>query len=281
MVTVNAATAEAQTEMEEQARAAFRLGRAHYDNGDFLKAAEQFEKAYRLSKKPELLYNIYVAYRDANMTRQAAEALRGYLTDANDIPNRGQLKSRLESLERAIAEEEQKNAAQPVPSAAPAPGTQTVAERQPAQGKPQSSVQTAAPSEPVAESQPQQPSETPMDAGGKGRPLTPFILMGVGGALVIGSIITGVMASSASSELKDKCPSKENCDPELKSTKSRGQALAVTTDIMLFGGIATAGVGVVLFFLQSPSESEPSGEPAPVALGCGPSGCYGSVRVAF
>lgn len=269
LISVATATVAAQSEADERARAAFRLGRAHYDNGDFVNAAEQFEKAYRISKKPELLYNIYVSYRDANMPRQAADALRGYLKDADDIPNRGQLKSRLEALDRTVRQEDETTASQPTPTVAPPPSQPAV----PAAQEPPS--QTAA--EPVSEAGTEQTAETAPQPESESRSLTPFVLMGVGGAMVVGSIITGIVASLDRGKLEKECPSKENCDPDLKSTKSRGQAMAVTTDILLFGGIATAGVGVALFFLQNPSESES----APVALGCGPSGCYGSVRVAF
>src|ERR1700755_2827158 len=57
---------------EEQARAHFRLARAYYDNGDFAQAGIEFEEAYRISQRAALLYNIYLAHRDANDTRKAA-----------------------------------------------------------------------------------------------------------------------------------------------------------------------------------------------------------------
>jgi tetratricopeptide (TPR) repeat protein len=260
---------------EEQARAAFRLGRAYYDNGDFIKAGEQFDKAYRLSKKPELLYNVYVAYRDADMKREAATALRGYLADAKDIPNRGQLKARLETLERSIREEREK--AETSPEAVPIKS----AGANPPLAQPSQPPETVPVGASTPTATPAEPAQGPASSGAK-RSLTPFILMGVGGALVLGSVITGIMASSASSELDDKCPSKEKCDPDLESTKSRGITLALTTDVLLFAGIATAGVGAVLFFLQGSSEdSKPDQQSSPVALGCGPRGCYGSVSLAF
>src|ERR1700748_2588956 len=75
---------------EEKARGHFRLGRAYYDNGDFAQAAIEFEAAYRISGKAALLYNIYLAYRDASDTRHAADALRKYLQLEQKIENRGQ-----------------------------------------------------------------------------------------------------------------------------------------------------------------------------------------------
>lgn len=196
----------AQSDAEEQARAAFRLGRAYYDNGDFVKAAEEFEKAYRISKKPELLYNVYLAYRDANMSREAAKALRGYLSEVNDIPNRAQLKSRLEALERSIKEEEQQGPA-PQPTTQPQPAAPVTPPPEEA-AKPEPAPEAQPPAQPAPGAQPetQQPAPAAKKPEAKsGGSITPFILMGVGGAMIVGSIVTGIMASSDQSKLKKEC----------------------------------------------------------------------------
>lgn len=260
---------------EEQARGAFRLGRAHYDNGDFVKAAKEFERAFELSGKHQLLYNVYLAYRDANMTRQAADALRGYLENTEDVPNRAQLTARLTALERSLDKEEAKKA--PPPAAA-------VSEPEPASEEPAAEPEEPEP-EPAAEEPAAEPEAAPAEEAASGETnLVPFILMGSGGAMIVGSIITGVMASSAQSELEDKCPDKRcPADADLKDledTQSRGQTMAVVTDVLLFGGIAVAGTGLVLFLLEG-AEEEPAGEGVTANLGCSPSGCAGAVRVLF
>src|SRR5690606_25712958 len=89
---------------ENQAREAFERGRIHYDNGDFARAAAAFEEAYKLSGREGLLYNLYLAYRDANEQEKAAEALRNYLVKVEVIENRAQLESRLKALEAGIAQ---------------------------------------------------------------------------------------------------------------------------------------------------------------------------------
>ncbi|HKP60338.1 MAG TPA: tetratricopeptide repeat protein, partial [Polyangiales bacterium] len=114
-------------ENEERARAHFRLGRAHYDNGDFAQAAVEFEEAYRISQRAALLYNIYLAYRDANDTRNAAESLRKYLALEKNIENRGQLEARLASLDRALADNPQPSAAPAAAAVAAAPAQQAPA----------------------------------------------------------------------------------------------------------------------------------------------------------
>src|SRR5262245_23855602 len=168
-------------ENEERARAHFRLGRAHYDNGDFAQAAVEFEEAYRISQRAALLYNIYLAYRDANDTRNAAEALRKYLAREKNIENRGQLESRLAALDRSLAENPQPSAAvAAAPNATPA----AAAAAQPA--TPAEAAPLPAPEAAVAASEPAA-AERPF-------PVVPVVLMGTGGAMILGSVVTGLMA---------------------------------------------------------------------------------------
>jgi tetratricopeptide (TPR) repeat protein len=64
--------------IDAEAREHFQLGRSFYEQGSFQQAAEEFEIAYRLSARPQLLYNVYVARRDAGNQPMAIDALRGY-----------------------------------------------------------------------------------------------------------------------------------------------------------------------------------------------------------
>jgi tetratricopeptide (TPR) repeat protein len=221
---------------EDKARSHFRLGRAHYDNGDFVKAAAEFEAAFAASQKPALLYNVYLAYRDANDTANAARALREYLTKEKEVENRQQLEAKLRALEAALAAE---TAAAPTPAA---PVASQPVEPSPAQASPpEPEPATAADFEATAE------------GGGEGVPVLPIVLMAGGGAMVVTSLITGAMASSAQGELEDGCPTRMSCDPSLADTKDSGETLALVTDVLLFGGIAVAGTGVALFLLGGDS----------------------------
>jgi tetratricopeptide (TPR) repeat protein len=80
---------------EKAARDAFERGRVFYDAGQFEQASLAFEEAYKLSGRDALLYNLYLAYRDASAQEKAAEALRGYLAKVPNIENRAQLEARL------------------------------------------------------------------------------------------------------------------------------------------------------------------------------------------
>lgn len=259
-------TASAQTEAEEQARGHFRLGRAHYDNGDFLRAAQEFEAAFAISQHSQLLYNIYLAYRDANVTNKAAEALKGYLEQVEDVPNRAQLTARLQSLEQSLANEPQ-GGEQPAPTPAADPNV------------------TAPTAEPVATpSDPAMTASTSGTSGGGKSKILPIVLMAAGGALIVGGVITGVMASGKASELEERCPTMRCAmgDQTGMDLQSSGTTLALLTDILIPVGVVSAGVGVVLFLLSGKKDAaaEPP-PPATASVVCGPGMCGGAMRLSF
>lgn len=264
-------------EDEEKARAHFRLGRAHYDNGNFAQAAVEFEEAYRISQRSALLYNIYLAYRDANDTKNAASSLRKYLELQKDVENRGQLEARLAALERSLADG---TASQPVAAAQPQPTEGAPAEQQPAEAQ---GPTEAAPAEATQAA----PAE-------KETNLVPFVLMGTGGAMILGSVVTGIMTSGKQGDLDDAraaCKKRGDCDSlekkefdRIESLQSSGKTLALVTDILLFGGIAVAGTGAVLFILDmgDDSASDTASAYAPKAsVACLPGACAGSVTLKF
>ena len=89
---------------EEEARAHFNLAQLQYRRGRFLDAATEFEAAYALSPRAELLYNIYIAYRDGGDLDSAARSLRRLL-ESDPLPrtlDREHLGARLEALEDQI-----------------------------------------------------------------------------------------------------------------------------------------------------------------------------------
>lgn len=130
----------------------------------------------------------------------------------------------------------------------------------------------------VAES-PSPPEAAPIsvdaqDAQETSSSIVPYLVVGSGGALLVGSAITGLLSYSAKSELDDKCGSdKEYCPPELKSTKERGEGLQIASFILLGTGVAAAVAGFLLM-LVSGDEHEPA-TAIEVSFGCGSSSCYG------
>lgn len=243
---------------EDRARAHFRLGRTHYENGDFEKAAVEFEEAYRLSPEPLLLYNLYVAYRDANELRAAATALRKYLDLAPEIANRPQLEARLEALEKGLADEDARRASDP--SGETEPENQGEAPRGP-DGAP--ATDTAAPTRATR------------------RPIAPFVVIGVGAAVGASAIATGLLARSAQSELERGCPDRTQCDPSLESTRDRGRTFALLTDVLAATGLVTVAAGVTWWLLARKRARQEEGALRSVGLACVREGCVGSVGMRF
>jgi len=232
-----------QTASEHSARHHFRLGLAHYESGAFRQAATEFESAYELSQRPELQHNLYVAYRDANDFRRAAEALRRYLNLLPDADNATVLRGRLEALDATLA---------------------------------RGDVAPASPSTDGAASQ----SETGHAPSNDDAPesLSPvgFVVAGSGVALLGASLATGLLASAASDELASRCPD-GSCPAgyDHEAVSSEGQVLAWTTDALLGVGGALLITGAVLIAALRESEDLEGG------ASCSPEGCVGVLRGRF
>jgi tetratricopeptide (TPR) repeat protein len=111
---------------DEEARTLFREGEAAYGEGRFEEALDRFQRAYELSQRVALLYNVGLAAMNVGKDREALEAFRGYLASDQDLPNRAIVEARVVTLERRIAEqaaeEERLREAQSRTSGAPGVG---------------------------------------------------------------------------------------------------------------------------------------------------------------
>lgn len=212
--------------MDQEAREHFQLGRTFYDAGRFQQAAEEFEAAYRLSGRPQLLYNLYVAHRDAGELDKAIVSLRTYLDKVPEAPDRVNLKARLQSLEQqAQKHAEQEARAQQAAEAgraAAAPKTRTEIKRS----------------------------------------VVPWVLLGTGGALLVGSVATGVMAQSKAKDLDDACGGSD-CPASQQSNIDTTRTLAITTDVLWGLGAASAATGLVLWLTGALDEERQ----VPIAMG--------------
>ena len=222
---------------EQAARSAFARGRAAYDNGHFAEAARAFEEAYRLSGKDALLYNLYLAHRDANHQEEAAEALRAFLAKVPDIDNHGQLEARLKALDEGIAWER--------------------AQREKAQALEREAAKPA-------------PAPPPENKRPRRMVLAGYALSGTAGAFLVGALATGIDTRKKEQKLEDGCDATRTCPRSLEDTARSGERLAHTTDALLFSGLAMAGAGATLLVLGL----RQTGEHAPqVAALCDRTGC--------
>ncbi len=260
---------------DAQARGKYRLGRELYGQGRFAEAAKEFETAYGLSGRGELLFNVYLAYRDAQDTPNAARALRGYLSAVPDAPERVHLTARLAALEALLKADEEK-AVQQRAEAEQAKEQAAAAERERL-----ASEQRAVDAEQRAELRPS-------------RPWWPWIVVGAGVAATGAGIVLGVMATSDAEELRDRCvqdPRDEgalsplmqgtHCSPQidLEAERDSIQTQALIGDALWIGGAAIAVTGVVLAFALP--DEYPDEEPPPVTAACSLDACHAQLRLQF
>ncbi|HLV66940.1 MAG TPA: hypothetical protein VKY73_14060 [Polyangiaceae bacterium] len=115
-----------------------------------------------------------------------------------------------------------------------------------------------------------------------------FVTAGVGGAALIGGIVTGLMAKSTEQDALDTCypvpgQEKQQCAAWAESELEKAERLALTTNILLIGGgvLAAAGVSLIVFggpetvgTTEVTTARRPSFEITPV-LTPGSAGLYG------
>ncbi len=256
---------------EDDARMHFRLGRAYYDSGRFVEAAQEFEKAAEMSNRPQLYYNIFLAYRDAGDLGNAIRALEIYLERVPDAAERAQLEARLESMRRLY----ERTGGTGDPAAGDG---QTDPEPE---ADPDSDADTGTDGDADADTH-ADPDSIGAPSGDEGGTWMPgWIIAGAGGALALGGVITGVMALGRQSDLEDRCVMDGDrflCDDAALADADGGKTLALTTDILLIAGGVTLATGVVLALILGgdADEDDPS-----VAVAADRNGASFSVRGTF
>jgi len=131
------------------------------------------------------------------------------------------------------------------------------------------SLPALAPQAPLAE-----PGAPPATDGDGGEfPVAPVVVASIGGALLIGALVTGVITLGKKSDLDDQCtlgPSGDQCPASLESDRDSAQTLALVTDVLWISGTVAVGTGVVLYLIQAGDDDEPAS--VQVSAGLSPSG---------
>jgi tetratricopeptide (TPR) repeat protein len=86
----------------ELAKAHFRTGEIYYERGRFPDAAREFEEAYRLSQRAELLYNMGKSYDGAGDHARALGAYRRFMKAVLESPDRAIVEKRIDALSRLV-----------------------------------------------------------------------------------------------------------------------------------------------------------------------------------
>jgi len=212
------------------AKGAFQAGNASFNEADYARAIDYWEDAYRrdCTANP-LLLNLARAYELAGRKRQAVVSLETFLSREPNSGEKDQINRRVEVLKKKIAEEDAAAAAAPPPTTGVVP--------------------TA--TGPVA------PPPTEGGTKAKHSPM-PWIVMGVGGAVLIVGTLGALSEKKKIDEVEAKCPNHQcvGTDVEIAESIKKGNdarsALNRDVIILSLGGAAVVG-GAIWWYLDKRS----------------------------
>jgi tetratricopeptide (TPR) repeat protein len=97
------AAAPAPPAADQEARTSFEAGKAAYDEGEYAVALVQFERAYALSKRSLLLYNIGLAHDRLQHEERALESFEAYLEAHPNDERSADARARVKVLRERLA----------------------------------------------------------------------------------------------------------------------------------------------------------------------------------
>jgi hypothetical protein len=240
------ALAQSDASSDADARRFFEEGRVAYEAGNFEAAVRGFRRAYLLSPRPALLYNIGQAELRAGHDALALEALEGFLRQAPpEDGRRGEVDERVRVL-RSMG-------------VRPASEAEAEAAQQEAGGTVVATTTTEPAADPTTSSSSSTSSSSTTSGSGasdQGPGVTPWIIAGAGGAvLVVGAVLMGVAAGDAS-RVTGAMPGSSWV--ELESVGANAQTMWGVGIALVGVGLAAAGAGLVWGLLPSGAQSDSS-----------------------
>jgi tetratricopeptide (TPR) repeat protein len=218
-----ASTAYAQTETDERARTHFEAGRQHFEDGSYERALEEFNRAYELSPRPVMLFNIGATQERLAMLDEAAATLERYVREVPEAPNRSQVERRIDNLRRRIA-------ARAAGEADPGEDAGSPAARRTVQGDPTLTMAGA-------------------------------VVLGVAGAALVSFAIAGGIALSEDSAIQSGCFAAGDCtEQDVSGLRAASLAADVSWPIAAAAGIAGA---VILALGATATHTESSARVVP------------------
>jgi tetratricopeptide (TPR) repeat protein len=219
---------------DRKARALFLEGERHYAAKRYREAIELFERAYTLSERAGLLYNLGNAYERIGDAENAVKYLRLYLKSPRArgrITVQERIRRLEETLEQRRLEEQKAREQRPPPASGPS-------------------------SRPSPRPSPGPPAPAP------GRSNLPAYLLLAGGALALsGALAFGIVSLNAGGEAEELCTSGGLCRDEARDALDRERSFALATDICIGVGVVAAGVGAYLLFRGRGRERAHGGAP--------------------
>lgn len=232
--------ASAQTD-DAGAKAHFQAGANYFSSASYADALREFNRAYELSQKPELFFNISLCYQNLGDFDQAITYLDKYMTAVPNAANKPQLDERMANLKKL---RDQRDAVTMPPPSDSGSGAATTTKE---------SDELPAIEAPVVTPGDQRTADE--DEGG-GIPTASLVSFIVGGAGVVAFATFGILAMGEDSSLADGCGKDKSCtDDDVSALKTD----ALIADIGLGVAVVGAGLGVLFWVLDSGEEQAPSG----------------------
>jgi tetratricopeptide (TPR) repeat protein len=218
----NGAAEKPSSSADKEARKLFFQGDRLYEEGKYEEAVAAFEKAYELSHRPELLFNLANAYERLGQYEEALRSLRDFEPSAPEA-DRAKIAERIKTLE-ARAEEQRKRESERSGTAAPT---------------------TAAATAPSAPAEPESKA-----------PILAYTLMG-GGVVALGvGTVFGVMALGTKSDAENQCARNGVCPASAQKSIDDAKSQALIADIAFAVGAVAAGTGLVLYLTRDTSPTK-------------------------
>jgi tetratricopeptide (TPR) repeat protein len=235
LVCAAVAPAAALTEDEERAKAHFLAGQSYYDQASYADALKEFNEAYRISKRPALLYNIARCNEGLGDLDKAVASLQDYLAQAPNADDREAVQQRIKNLQDRLASRMPKHP--PVER-----GERGEPKPAPPQPTPPPTTATAAP-----------PPTTATSAPAASKParkrVWTWVVGGIGLGLLAGALGTGISAQLDYGDLNNHCMMNA-CSTSYAGEASTGKQLALATDVLWPIGAAAMVTAIVLFVVE-------------------------------
>ena len=219
---------------EDDARAAthFRAATSYFTEERFEKALEEFKEAYRLSRRPQMLYNIGLTLERLGRWSEAAEAHEEFLELAPADPQAEAARERLTRSRDRAQREASTGSGDPVvePAARVSDATARVS------------------AAPAPRPEDGGPSVAPLAVGG-------WVVGGASVAFGVVSLVTGMVAHGIHRDLEARCPAGV-CPADAEVDADRGRRLARTSTAFTFLAAAGAVTAVVLFIVGGDSDDD-------------------------
>jgi hypothetical protein len=265
----------------EEAAARYKRGTELYAEGNYSAALIEFKKAYELTNAYKVLYNIgqvcyqlqdyvcalssfedYLKRGGANVAAKRKEEVEGEIKKLKPRIATVTIKTNIDAAEVTI--DDIPRGKTPITGLLLSAGSHRMSVTKAGKIPVTRVIEVAGATTPTIEVELLDAGGTKevivRDVGERSKFTTlSYVGLGLGGALVAGGVVTGILALGASSDLKDK-QYVGDPSPEAKSLQTKVKTLRVTSDVLLFTGLATLGTTLILTLTRdtnAPAETPP------------------------